>query len=495
MTTLDISSIVQVKASIAPRGAARRDFGRTLLVTTDPTLEPGGTRVLSFARMGEVADTFGPGTTPYQAAQVYFSQSPYPRYLLVGRWAKQAQKSVLVGGTPGTLAELQALTTATLTWQGATTGNLDFSGDTSFADVAEAVETALRATSEDSLDDATVEYSGGVFRVTLGLDSEDVPYAIDGFVADASGTAASLLGLAATSGAVIDPGYPAEGIAEAMNAIEAVDGGFYFVATDFAGDDDLLALAQWVAARPHMAALDVSGEDVLGAGETGSLAAQLSALELDRAFLVWSRMRDHKALSLAGRMSSVDFEGASTLVTAKFKSLPGTTPDILNSNAKRELDRKRINYYTWFGSDAIVAEGTTLQPGTWIDVRYWLDWIVDGIQTGVYNLLRTHPSRLPQTEVGLASIKSEIERVCDLGVQNGGIAPGAVSEAQAHDIRQATGNRSFDGFLSQGYLVHAGAFAEMSPSDRAMRQSPPFKVWLKGSGAIHFADILLVLEG
>ena len=495
MTTLDIGSIVRVQAAIAPRGASQREFGRTLLVTTDATLEPGSTRVMSFGNMGEVAEMFDSGAMPYRAAQAYFSQSPYPRDLLIGRWAGSPQKSVLRGGEPGTLAELQAVTTATLIWQGATTSNLDFSGDTSFADVADAVQTALRATSEDSLDDATVEYSGGAFRVTLGLDPDDVPYGIDGFVADATGTAASILGLAATSGAVIDPGYPAEGIAEAMDAIEAVDGGFYFVATDFVGDGGLLTLAQWVSARPHMVAMDVGGEDVLGAGETGSLAARLSELGLGRVFLVWSRTRDHKALSLAGRMSSLDFEGASTLVTAKFKSLPGTTPDTLNRNGQRELDRKRINYYTWFGSDAIVAEGTTLQPGTWIDVRYWLDWIVDAIQTGVYNLLRTHPSRLPQTEVGLASIKSEIERVCDLGVQNGGIAPGAVSEAQAHDIRQATGNRSFDGFLSQGYLVHAGAFAEMSPSDRAMRQSPPFKVWLKGSGAIHFADILLVLEG
>ena len=36
--TLGIQDIVEVRAQITPRGAGGREFGKTLLLTTDPTL-------------------------------------------------------------------------------------------------------------------------------------------------------------------------------------------------------------------------------------------------------------------------------------------------------------------------------------------------------------------------------------------------------------------------------------------------------------------------
>ena len=195
---------------------------------------------------------------------------------------------------------------------------------------------------------------------------------------------------------------------------------------------------------------------------------------------------------MAARLSGVNFDGANTLITAKFKSLPGTVPDALDRAGQTELDQKRVNYYTRFGADAIFAEGWTLKPGTWIDVRYWLDWIVDEIKRRVFNLLYTQPTRLPQTDAGIASLRAEVERVCEAGVRNGGIAPGAVSEPMANDIRLATGNREFTGRLARGFLVHVDPLSSLTEADRAARNAPGMKVWLKGSGAIHFADIELV---
>ena len=81
--------------------------------------------------------------------------------------------------------------------------------------------------------------------------------------------------------------------------------------------------------------------------------------------------------------------------------------------------------------------------------------------------------------------------MCEQGVLNGGIAPGQVSEALAADIRQATGNVSFDGFLSAGYLVHIGSVAAQPQADREARKSPPVRGWLKGSGAVHSIDVRL----
>ena len=387
-----------------------------------------------------------------------------------------------------------------LTWQGYTISGLDFTGAASYDDVANIVQTALRAVTASGRADlrsASVEYDpADFFRASLGFRTNGDPYPITGFKVDVAQGAASALGLDNASGGSIDPGHASETIEDAMDAISGLDDGWYFVTVDssITTGADLLSLARWVQTKAHMLALDVVDEGVLTPNESTSLAAQLSALEQQRTFLVWSRTRDNKALSLAGRLSSVNFEGQNTLITPKFKSLPRTVSDIVTAAQKKELDRKWVGYYTRFGPDAIFAEGWT-QSGDWIDVRYWLDWIISAIQDEVYNLLRQHPTRVPQTAEGLASIEAAIERVCEAGRRNGGLAPGRVSEAVANDIRLAINNPDFDGFLTRGYLVVVGSIADQLEQDRNARKAPPARVWITGSGAMHSATIILTFAG
>ena len=401
-----------------------------------------------------------------------------------------------VDTTPG----IDGIGAGSLSWQGSTITGLDFTDATSYADVAQTLQTALRAVraaARADLRSAAVTYHpAGFFLVELGFDpSDDEPYPITGYMADVAQGVASDLSLDSDSGGIITQGHATETIEEGMSAIGAQDDSWYFVALDsgITVAIDLLALSRWVQeANNYMLALDVAGDSVLVQGESTSLAAQIAVLEPERTFLVWSRTSDHKALSLAGRLSTVNFDGQNTLITAKFKSLPGTVPDVLTTAQKEELDRKRVGYYTRFGPDAIFAEGHTLKPGVWIDSRYWLDWITNAIQTEVYNLLRQHPTRVPQTDSGIASITATIERVCEAGRRNGGIAPGRVSEALAHDIRLATGNRDFDGALTLGYLVSVGSIADQLQANRDARMAPRISVWLKASGAVHSAEVRLI---
>ncbi len=403
-------------------------------------------------------------------------------------------------GTVEITAGVDGIGAGSLTWHGSSIP-VDFTGADSYGDVASTLQTALRAVraaARADLRSATVEFDPvGFFRVRLGFDSTSGdPYAINGFMADDAQEPASALGLDSISGGGIVQGQASEPIEDAMDAISGLDDGWYFVtvASSITTGADLLSLSRWVQAKVHMLALDVVDEGVLTPNESTSLAAQLSALEQQRTFLVWSRTRDNKALSLAGRLSSVNFDGQNTLITPKFKSLPATTPDIVTTAHKGELDRKWVGYYTRFGPDAIFAEGWT-QSGDWIDVRYWLDWITKAMQSEVYNLLRQHPTRVPQTAEGLASIEAAIERVCEAGRRNGGIAPGRVSEAVANDIRLATNNPAFEGFLPTGYLVAIGSIANQLQINRDARRSPTIRVWLKGSGAMHHITIGLVFTG
>ena len=399
-------------------------------------------------------------------------------------------------------AGVDGIGAGSLTWQGYTISGLDFTGAASYDDVANIVQTALRAVTASGRADlrsASVEYDpADFFRASLGFRTNGDPYPINGFKVDVAQGAASALGLDNASGGSIDPGHASETIGEAMDAISGLDDGWYFVTVDSEHHHEVQTCSPCPGGfrpRLHMLALDVVDEGVLTPNESTSLAAQLSALEQQRTFLVWSRTRDNKALSLAGRLSSVNFDGQNTLITPKFKSLPSDrTSDIVTTAQKEELDRKWVGYYTRFGPDAIFAEGWT-QAGDWIDVRYWLDWIISAIQDEVYNLLRQHPTRVPQTAEGLASIEAAIERVCEAGRRNGGLAPGRVSETVANDIRLAINNPDFDGFLTRGYLVVVGSIADQLEQDRNARKAPPARVWITGSGAMHSATIILTFAG
>ena len=380
---------------------------------------------------------------------------------------------------------VDAIQSGTVTFLGETFSDIDFTDVESLADVASTLQTALRTSTAAGFSEAEVEYDALQSAFAVSIDRLDA----DEFLA---GDTADDLGL---DGGSIAAGYASETIEAALADLLALDSDWYFTVPDSAirDGDGARALAAWTASRPYMLALDVTGADVLEAGEDDSLAAELSALGYDNAFAVWSQTEDHKALSLAGRLSAINFAAANSLLTAKFKALPGTTPDALTTTQQGELVRKRINYYAPFGGDAIVAEGMTLKPGRWIDTQYWLDWLINAIRTSVYNLLR-QSARVPQTARGVAAIKSVVQRVCEEGVRNGGIAPGFVSEALRADIIAVTGNGNFSGRLTRGYLVHAGSIAEQAQSDREQRKAPPARVWLKHSGAVHTVDIALTLE-
>jgi hypothetical protein len=49
-------------------------------------------------------------------------------------------------------------------------------------------------------------------------------------------------------------------------------------------------------------------------------------------------------------------------------------------------------------------------------------------------------------------------------------------------------------FLQKGYYVYALPIAQQNPTDRAARKAPPIKIAAKLAGAIHHADINIVVN-
>ena len=113
---LPIDRIVRVNASISPSTPLRPDFGRTLLLTTN-ALAPARTSTYSSAvSVGRIFGTAN--SSVYSKALEYFGQTPYPKDLIIGRWAQATVNGRVTGGVHQTLAALQAITAGTFTISG-----------------------------------------------------------------------------------------------------------------------------------------------------------------------------------------------------------------------------------------------------------------------------------------------------------------------------------------------------------------------------------------
>uniref|UniRef100_UPI000570A5D4 DUF3383 family protein n=2 Tax=Xenorhabdus bovienii TaxID=40576 RepID=UPI000570A5D4 len=96
MQGLPISNIVNVKVNMAPRAASSRSFGSLLIVGASNVINTHE-RLRYYTDIDGVGADFGMDTPEYQAAALYYSQSPQPVDLYIGRWAKEQVLAALRG--------------------------------------------------------------------------------------------------------------------------------------------------------------------------------------------------------------------------------------------------------------------------------------------------------------------------------------------------------------------------------------------------------------
>ena len=195
-------------------------------------------------------------------------------------------------------------------------------------------------------------------------------------------------------------------------------------------------------------------------------------------------------------MSGMDMEQANSLLNPMYAGAGGyvgATPDnTLTNTETTALETKRVNYYIGHGGRETLRKGWTSKG--WIDSQIWIDWFSDALQVAAFDHLKRAPNRVPLTREGVAGMKGALERVCERGIRNGGIAPGRLSDAMAGHLRGTTGLSRFDGDLTSGYMVWHVPVSLLDQADRDKRESPRFTVWVKGSGAINELAINVVYE-
>ncbi|WP_380183577.1 DUF3383 family protein [Kalamiella sp. sgz302252] len=157
---LPLSGIVNVDVIMSPAATTGRNFG-SMLIMGDATVIPLTERLRLYSSAADIGADFGLDSAEYQAAAVWFAQSPQPQQLYIGRWAK-----TLATGEEGkteTLAEAVNAALEYASWYGlavATTAD-DVLNDDEIIAAAAAIESAGQSrvfavtTGDDAVLDAT----------------------------------------------------------------------------------------------------------------------------------------------------------------------------------------------------------------------------------------------------------------------------------------------------------------------------------------------------
>ncbi|MBX4259735.1 DUF3383 domain-containing protein (plasmid) [Clostridium estertheticum] len=99
MSTLPLSDIVNVSINVGPVSSVRTGFNVALIVGVSAIIS-SKTRVKTYSKIGDMSEDGWLGTEPeYLAAQIYFSQSPIPSSVVIGRWDTTVQEGETLAET------------------------------------------------------------------------------------------------------------------------------------------------------------------------------------------------------------------------------------------------------------------------------------------------------------------------------------------------------------------------------------------------------------
>lgn len=481
LPTLPVNRVVNVQIQMAPLAAALRNFGAMLIIGSSDVIDVAE-RIRTYSSVTEVANDFGTTAPEYQAAVAFFAQSPQPTSVQVGRWAKTATSGLYKGKILSTSSqEMENFTSidagafdVTIDGTVVNVTGVDLSAQSNLNGVASQVTAALQ-------EKGTCLWNGQQFVIKSATTGETST------VATVTSTELSqAMGL--DDGTMVT-GAAAETMLDATNALLDINtwyGAFY--ACEYEKQDAIDCAALISASSPsHICAFTTVDTSELDGMQTSSLGYELSQLGNNRVIVVYSSTNENAAMSVLGRMSTVNFQGSNTTITLKFKQCPGVEPEYLRTSQANALRSINVNVFAAYQNDtSILQEGVT-SGGWFIDETHGLDWLQNQVETDLWNLLYTSNTKIGQDESGMTAILTTINSSLDAGVRNGLIAPGVWNGDEFGTLKKGD-------TLSTGYYVYIQPLAEQSQSDREARKAPPIQCAVKLKGAVHSIDVTITVN-
>lgn len=486
---LSTSRLINVTVNLAPTGAQFANVD-TLLIVGSSNIIDVVQRFRVYNTIAAVAADFGTTAPEYLAALDYFSQSPQPTTLYIGRWAQAATAGLLVGGAVTAANKLISAWTAitnggvdfTIDGSARNLTGLDFSAQTNLNGVAAVITTGLST-------HGTCTWDGTKFTITSSTTgaASTVAFATAGTGTDIH----TMLALTAVAGAYVANGIIAESAVAAVTLLDNMSQfNFYglMVASVSKVQADDLAIAAYIEASSlHIYGVGTTDANALVASATTDIGYLLQQLNYKRTLTQYSSTDPYAVASLFGREFSVDFQGNNTVINLMYKQEPGILAENLTSSQADALIAKRYNFYTFYDNNTAILQNGVMCGPYYIDEVHGTDALANEIQVNVFNLLYTSPTKIPQTDPGTHQIVNVVDATCASFVANGLLAPGVWTT-------QGFGALNQGDFLQKGYYVYAEPVALQADADRAARKSVPIQVAAKFAGAIDFANIAVTVN-
>ena len=390
---LSVDRVVRVGINLQPMAAARRNFGTLLIIGASGVIDMEE-RLRAYTGIDGVAADFGMDAPEYRAAELYFSQSPRPAQLCVGRWGKTPTPAILKGGI---LSDGEADASA---WASVKDGSfavsvggvskditgLDFSGATNMNGVAAVVSAALASAG------ASCAWDGQRFAMktsTLGA-SAGIGYLAP--LSEPAGTDISaMLRMTASTGLPPVAGTDGETAKEAVAALADKSGDWYgcVFADEGLAVEDHLDVAAFVeaSAKARIYGVTVTDSRALDAGYAEDAASKLKELARKRTIVAYSR-NPYAIVSALGRAFTVNFSANRSTITLKFKQLPGVVAEGLTETQAQALEAKRCNVFAAYDNDTAIFQEGVMSGPAYFDEIHGLDWLQNAIQSETWNLLR-----------------------------------------------------------------------------------------------------------
>jgi hypothetical protein len=461
------SKYVAITSGIGGASAAsRKDLGLRLF--TSNALFPQNT-ILEYNSAQDVANYAGATSTEAKIAAAYFGW--------VSKQVNSPRKISFMGAdlnpTPPimsstiTLAALSSYTAITsgsmiISMGGSsyTLSGLNFSTATSYADVAAAIQSAIRTnTVGDALwTGATVAFNSvnSSFTLTGGAAGN---IAIAYATAASSGTDVSaLIGWDETGNPIISNGTPATSLTEILNtSIELSDNfaTYAFIGYSFSVDD-INAIGAWNDTQnyQYMFCGDVNADNyetiiAAAAGHSGMAINYNPYMGQDNYLPAY--------IMPATILASTNYNNVNGTVNYMFQQFPNQAVAVDTNELANTLDPLHINYNgqtqkagskIQFYQDGYLADGT--------DIAVYANeiWLKDAMITELLNL-EIALDRIPANNDGLGLVNGTLQEVITEALNNGTISPGKpLTQTQKAYITQITGdNTAWQSVELNGYVL------------------------------------------
>ncbi len=483
-TGLPVSRLIKVSVNLTPKAAQAQNISSLLILGSSDVIDTVE-RMRSYSSLDAVAADFGTTAAEYKAANLWFSQTPQPTDLKIGRWVSSASKGKLVCATLSAAA--QSLTA----WQAITAGafryikdggtlttvsGLNFSAAANLNAVAGIIQAAVAG--------STVVWNASYSRFEFTSSTTGATSSFAFLQTPVSGTdiATMLGGLSTSSGAYLVAGQAAETAIAAVTEFDSRFGQAWYALhlANGSTNADHLAIAAYIEGSntKHVYAVTTQEAGALVAADTANIAYQLKQLKYAKTFVQYSSSSPYAAVSALARILTTDYTANNTTITLMFKGEPGVSAETLNATQVNTLAANNCNVFVNYNNDTAIIQNGVMSSGEYADTVLGADALSIDLMTELYNLMYTSPTKIPQTDAGMNILVSKCNQVCERFVNNGFLAGGVWNSGGFGSLKQ------YD-FLAAGYYCYAGRMANQSVADRAARKSTTIQIAPKLAGSIH----------